>query len=64
MITIFHGTARTDSNSRKIANFYDELLGQKNIPHQFFTLEGVDETIFNKTFHDAKHPQLASIEEV
>ena len=63
MITIFHGTARTDSNSRKIANFYDELLGKKNIPHQFFTLEGVDETIFNKTFHDAKHPQLASIED-
>jgi NAD(P)H-dependent FMN reductase len=63
MITIFHGTARTDSNSRKIANFYDELLGDKNIPHQFFTLEGVDETIFNKTFHDKKHPQLESIEE-
>lgn len=63
MITIFHGTARTDSNSRKIANFYDELLGKKNIPHQFFTLEGVDEVIFNKTFHNPKHAQLASIEE-
>ena len=63
MITIFHGTARTDSRSRKIADFYDELLGKKNIPHQFFTLEGVDETIFNKTFHDPKHPQLASIED-
>ncbi len=63
MLTIFHGTARTDSKSRKIADFYDELLGKKNIPHQFFTLEGVDETIFNKTFHNPKHPQLASIEE-
>lgn len=63
MLTIFHGTARPHSNSRKIANFYDELLGKKNIPHHFFTLEGVDESIFNKTFHAPKHPQLASIEE-
>ena len=63
MLTIFHGTARPDSNSRKIADFYDELLGKKNIPHQFFTLENVDDAIFNKTFHAAKHPQLASIEE-
>lgn len=63
MLTIFHGTARKNSNSRKIADFYDELLGKKNIPHQFFTLENVDETIFNKTFDDPKNPQLASIEE-
>jgi hypothetical protein len=50
MLTIFHGTARADSNSRKIANFYDELLGKKNIPHQFFTLENVDESIFSRHF--------------
>lgn len=62
MLTIFHGTARSDSNSRKIANFYDSLLEKKNIPHQFFTLEGVDESIFNKTFHNEKHPQLVDIE--
>lgn len=62
MLTIFHGTARSDSNSRKIANFYDTLLEKKNIPHQFFTLEGVDESIFNKTFHNEKHPQLVDIE--
>jgi len=62
MITIFHGTARADSNSRKIANFYSELLGKRNITHQFFTLEGVDAEIFNKTFHHAKHPQLDFIE--
>lgn len=63
MLTIFHGTARADSNSRKIANFYHDLLTKKNIPHQFFTLEGVDESIFNKTFHNPKHPQLLEIED-
>jgi NAD(P)H-dependent FMN reductase len=63
MLTLFHGTARPDSNSRKIANFYDELLGKRNVPHQFFTLEGVDESIFNKTYLHPKHPQLASIED-
>ena len=63
MLTIFHGTARADSNSRKISNFYDEMLGKRNIPHQFFTLEGVDESIFNKTYLHPKHPQLSSIEE-
>ncbi len=62
MITIFHGTARADSNSRKIANFYSELLGKRNITHQFFTLEGVDAEIFSKTFHHTKHPQLDFIE--
>jgi NAD(P)H-dependent FMN reductase len=63
MLTIFHGTARPDSNSRKIANLYDELLGEKNIPHQFFTLESVHESIFNKTYLHPKHPQQASIED-
>lgn len=62
MLTIFHGTARVDSNSRKIANFYDELLGRKNIPHQFFTLENVEADIFNKTFYNPKNAQLESIE--
>lgn len=62
MLTIFHGTARVDSNSRKIANFYDELLGRKNIPHQFFTLENVEAEIFNKTFYNPKNAQLESIE--
>ena len=63
MLTLFHGTARPESNSRKIANFYDELLGKKNIPHQFFTLENVDSSIFNHTFHNPKTPQQASIED-
>jgi len=63
MLTIFHGTARKNSNSHKIANFYAELLDKKNIPYQFFTLENIEEAIFNKTFDDPKHPQLANIEE-
>lgn len=63
MLTIFHGTARINSNSRKIADYYDEVLGKRNIPHQFFTLENVDDSIFNKTFHNPKHPQLQSIED-
>lgn len=63
MITIFHGTARPNSNSRKIADFYSELLGSKNIAHQFFTLENVEADTFNKTFHNEKSAQQLMIEE-
>lgn len=63
MLTIFHATARQNSNSRKIADFYSKILADKNIPHQFFTLENIDSSIFNKTFHDPKHPQLLSAED-
>lgn len=63
MLTLFHGTARPGSNSRKIADFYAELLNKKNIPHQFITLEDVDTTIFTHTFHNAKTPQQATIED-
>lgn len=63
MLTIFHGTARPESNSRKIANFYAELLTKRNIPHQFFTLENVDAAIFNHTFYNPKIPQQATIED-
>src|SRR4051812_36244942 len=62
MLTIFHGTARPLSNSRKIANFYRELLEERNVPHQFLTLEGVDRSIFSMTYQDEKHPQQAQIE--
>ena len=62
MLTLFHGTARPNSNSEKIATIYDELLWEMNIPHQFFTLQNAPETIFNKTFHAPKHPDLAEIE--
>ncbi len=62
MITVFHGTARADSNSRKISNFYTELLTKKNVPHQFFTLEGVHESVFNKTPYQEKPAHLTAIE--
>jgi NAD(P)H-dependent FMN reductase len=47
----------------KLLIFMMRCWAKKNIPHHFFTLEGVDESIFNKTFHNPKHPQLASIED-
>lgn len=63
MLTIFHSTARANSNSRKIANYYQQILTEKGIPFQFFTLEEVKDPIFNHTFLDAKTPQQAIIED-
>ncbi len=63
MLTLFHGTARPNSNSEKIAMIYDKLLWEMNIPHHFFSLQDAPETIFNKTFHSPKHPDLAEIEQ-
>ena len=62
MLTIFHGTARPESNSRKIANFYHELLDEMNVPHQFFTLAGLEQSVFSKTYHNEKSPEQAHIE--
>ncbi|MCB9034029.1 MAG: NAD(P)H-dependent oxidoreductase [Chitinophagales bacterium] len=64
MITLFHGTPRPNSQSRKVANYYDYLLGEKNVKHFFFTLENVDKTIFTDFYNTVpKNPQLVSIEE-
>lgn len=63
MLTIFHGTARPDSNSRKIADHYSGVLGKRDIAHQFFTLESVHDPVFNKTYQHPKYPQQASIED-
>lgn len=63
MLTIFHSTARANSNSRKIANYYQQVLSERGIPFQFFTLEQVTDPIFNHTFLDAKTPQQANIED-
>lgn len=62
MITIFHATARPNSNSRKIAEFYRDLLNKQGIPHQFFTLEDVESEVFNHTFHNEKSTQQLQIE--
>ena len=63
MLTLFHATARPNSNSRKIANIYHNLLNERQIEHQFFSLEEVKDPIFNHTFHDAKTSQQADIED-
>ncbi len=62
MLTLFHGTARPDSNSRKIANYYKEVLEAKKIDHQFFSLESVTDPLFNKTYLHPKYDQQLHIE--
>jgi NAD(P)H-dependent FMN reductase len=63
MLTIFHGTARPNSQSRKIANIYDRILGEKNVPHTFFTLENIEPKIFSDVYNTIpKNPQLINIE--
>lgn len=63
MITLFHGTARANSNSKKVANIYSKILGEKNVPHTFFTLENIDTAIFNATIYtQPKSEQLVTIE--
>lgn len=64
MITIFHGTARNDSNSKKVAAIYDKILGEKNVQHFYFTLENLETSIFNATFYtQPKSEQLINIED-
>jgi NAD(P)H-dependent FMN reductase len=63
MITIFHGTARKNSNSKKIADIYNKILGEKNVQHFYFTLENVEQDVFNATFYtQPKNAQLVEIE--
>ncbi len=63
MLTVFHGTARPHSQSRKIANIYDRLLGERNVPHFFFTLENIEPKIFSDVYNTIpKNPQLVNIE--
>lgn len=64
MITIFHATARPNSNSRLIANIYDKILGERNIEHLFFSLENVEPEVFSQTIYTKpKNKQLLSIED-
>lgn len=64
MLTIFHATARPNSQSRKIANIYDRILGEKNVPHFFLTLEGIEPKIFSDVYNTIpKNPQLVNIED-
>src|SRR6478609_5481802 len=39
---IISGTNRADSNSYKIAQYYQEVIGAKNIPCALLTLENLD----------------------
>lgn len=64
MLTVFHATARPGSQSRKIANIYDRILGEKNVPHHFLTLESIEPKIFSDVYNTIpKNPQLISLED-
>jgi chromate reductase len=54
MITLIAGTNRPNSYTKKVAELYSQLLGSKNVPYTYFSLEGLPSNLFDENMYDFK----------
>jgi len=63
MITLISGTSRLNSNSRKVANQYQDLLNEKGISANLLDLSELAPDCFGPCAEEYLHPDLRQIQE-